>query len=1041
MTKEMTLGSSSRPWGGTLKIAPHSGIQFLTFGFDIEKTGRFSRSFIEHRRMDMRGEGGVTPIELRPNWNDDDPELDPPFPAKGADEVYEIPKQKALEPFLEKWTPVPYFAVQAGRDRYGRELLQPGPTNWARLRVSAAEAGNPQGDTHIVVLALDTELVERRPNRAYVAPSPQDALGEHEFVFASLFRDIASYVSDARPGQDGASDAGHQEWVDRWIDELFTEFKTAQRGRALRPEDRQPLEHAARYVAFLQFLSEAIALPRLKLIDTLSNDPAIKPVNVDLVLDIGNSRTCGMLIENFPNQEKIELGNSYILQLRDLEQPHRVYSDPFESDVQLAQAQFGKEYLSRFSTRTRAFFWPSLVRVGPEAARYRQSAEGTEGASGMSSPKRYLCDVDAVNQEWRFQPGDYGANREPPTIDRAARRFVNFRGDVLRQLADERRFYERLAYTPDRAELDKPAARLTFSRSAFFTFLVAEILIQTLSLINNPQLRGTRGEKDTPRRLRRIIFTLPTAMPVREQRLLRSRASAAVKLVFDVMGWTESPPPGLLIPEVHASWDEASCAQFVYLYSEIAQKFGGAIADFMQLVGRARPFVETGGAPSGPSPPQHSVRIASIDVGGGTTDLMITTYYVEDNRAIVPVQTFREGFRIAGEDILHETILQLLLPAIEADLKARGLANARDFLIDRFGADRANMSEQDKHLRRKLVLRVMKPAALALLSAYESAASTWTASSDKATIEELVQRASAQSTPLEGGILDYVDKTAANWGASGFRLAQVEVAIEFARIKNAVETTLGSVFENIAEAVHHFDCDLVLLSGRPSRLPATIDLFVNKLAVAPDRVLPLTNYPTGNWYPFGGRSRFRIEDPKTATVVGCMLCALAEGQITNFTLYTHRLSMRSTANCIGVIERDGKMRTQNVLFSAGAGDASKVPQTGQISWYAPTILGSRQLPIERWVATPLYRIKLVSGSAGRAIQRPVAITLERELPEELAEYDSRDFSSKEAQKEELRIADATARDGAPVTRSFSLTFDTLGNEQGYWLDTGILAVA
>ena len=100
MTKEMTLASSSRPRGGTLKIAPHSGIQFLTFGFDIEKTGRFSRSFIEHRRMDMRGEGGVTPIELRPNWNDDDPELDPPFPAKGADEVYEIPKQKAREPFL-----------------------------------------------------------------------------------------------------------------------------------------------------------------------------------------------------------------------------------------------------------------------------------------------------------------------------------------------------------------------------------------------------------------------------------------------------------------------------------------------------------------------------------------------------------------------------------------------------------------------------------------------------------------------------------------------------------------------------------------------------------------------------------------------------------------------------------------------------------------------------------------------------------------------------------------------------------------------------
>jgi len=508
-----------------------------------------------------------------------------------------------------------------------------------------------------------------------------------------------------------------------------------------------------------------------------------------------------------------------------------------------------------------------------------------------------------------------------------------------------------------------------------------------------------------------------------------------------MMGWTESPPPGLLVPETHAAWDEASCAQVVYLYSEIAQKFGGAIADFMRLVGRPRPFVEGGRATALKDQPQPSVRIASIDVGGGTTDLMITTYYVEDNRAIVPSQTFREGFRIAGEDVLQETIQQALLPAIEADLKARGLAHARDFLVDRFGADRANMTEPEKHLRRQLVLRVLKPAALALLAAYETAGSAWTASAGKATIEELVRRASAEPASLEGRVLEYVDAAAANWGAKDFSLAQVEIAIDFSRVKNAVETTLGGVFDNIAEAVHHFDCDVVLLSGRPSRLPATIDLVVNKLAVAPDRVLPLTNYPTGNWYPFGGRSRFRIEDPKTATVVGCMLCALAEGQILNFTLYTNRLAMRSTANYIGVMERDGKMLARNVLFSAVAGEPSKDSQKGEVSWYAPMLLGARQLPIERWVATPMYRVKMLAGSSGRLIQRPVTITLERELPEELADYDSRDFSSQEALMEELRITEAVAQDGAAVKRSFSLVFDTLGSEQAYWLDTGILGVA
>jgi hypothetical protein len=1025
----------------TIKLVPYSGVQFLVYEFDIDKTPRFSRAFIEHKRTDNVAVDGSVAVELRPGWNDDNIDADPPFPAKGTDNQYDISKQRALEPFLNQWVPVPFLAVQPGRDPLGRDLFHQGPTNWCRVMLTVAEEGSPPGVTHRAVFAFDTDLVERRPQRSYVAPSPQDAIGEQEFALAYLFRDIAWFLSDRRAAAAGGEEINHQEWVDRWIDELLTTFKTAQRGgRAARSEDRQPLEHAARYVAFIQLLLEMVPVPRVQLIDTLSNETPVRPVDVDLVLDIGNSRTCGMLIENFPNQEKIDLGNSYILQLRDLQEPHKVYGEPFESDVQLAQANFGNEHLSRFSTRSRAFFWPSLVRVGPEAARCRERSEGTEGTSGMSSPKRYLCDVEPVNQEWRFQPGNYGAGREPPTIDRAARRFMNFRGDVLRQVADERRFYERLAYTSDKSELEKPAARLTYSRSSFFTLLVAEILVQTLTLINNPQMRGRRGEKDTPRRLRRMIFTLPTATPVREQRLLRSRAQAGVKLVWDLMGWTETPPPGLMIPEVQAAWDEASCAQFVYLYSEIAQKFGGNITEFLQLAGTPRPFGDLQARIGPAGDPQPSIRVASIDIGGGTTDLMITTYYVEKNRAIVPSQTFREGFRIAGEDILQETIQQILLPAIAKNLQACGLASAREFLIDRFGADRANMAQQDKHLRRQFVLRVLKPAGLALLSAYESAPSPRGVAMEIRKLQELVNQGSRDGARLGERILDYVDRAAASWGAKDFHLIDVDVPIDFERIRNAVEGTLGEVFDNIAEAVYHFDCDVVLLSGRPSRLPATIDLFANKLALPPDRIIPLSNYPAGNWYPFGGRSRFRIEDPKTATVVGCMLCALAESQITNFTLFSHRLAMRSTANHIGVIERDGKMRDANVLFSAAPSATGVEPQSAQVSWFAPMPLGFRQLPLERWVATPMYRVKPIASSSSQAIQKPVTITLERELPEELADYESRNFSASEAQKEELRIVEATARDGANVTRSFGLFLDTLSNDDGYWLDSGILNV-
>ena len=104
-------------------------------------------------------------------------------------------------------------------------------------------------------------------------------------------------------------------------------------------------------------------------------------------------------------------------------------------------------------------------------------------------------------------------------------------------------------------------------------------------------------------------------------------------------------------------------------------------------------------------------------------------------------------------------------------------------------------------------------------------------------------------------------------------------------------------------------------------------------------------------------------------------------------------------------------------------------------------IGFRQLPIERWVATPMYRIKVIGTDASQSIQKPVEITLEREFPEELQEYDPRLFSIEEAKKEELRIDAAEAPGGANVKRSFELVLDSIGSDTGYWLDSGILSVA
>src|SRR5215469_1619710 len=159
----------------TTKIVPYSGIQFLVYDFDIDKTPPFSRSFIEHRSTPA-GSGntdGTVAVELRPGWNDDYPDSDPPFKATGSDNQYDISKQRALEPFLNPWVPLPFLAVQPGRDALGRNLLHQGPTNLWPVKVTVGEQGAPAGVSHRIVFAFDTELVERRPNRAYVGPSPQ----------------------------------------------------------------------------------------------------------------------------------------------------------------------------------------------------------------------------------------------------------------------------------------------------------------------------------------------------------------------------------------------------------------------------------------------------------------------------------------------------------------------------------------------------------------------------------------------------------------------------------------------------------------------------------------------------------------------------------------------------------------------------------------------------------------------------------------------------------------------------------------------------
>ena len=1003
-----------------ISLIPNSGIQFLDFGFDIDRTPKLTRSFWEERRpvppgaatdaetgptvvvggadtAPADGDSAAPPLErvllrnlrLHPAENVlYDPATDT-VPADDDPFLYHLNKAKGLEVFLEKWVPIPLFRVRS-EPAPGVWDLDHGPSNWARVLVTALDEPDRDGNTHRVVIAVDTELRGLDEGRPYLVASPRDSEEQSKFAFTWDEQQVAWFLGEP--------------WVDDWLDELFREFKAAQRpGRPLRPEDMPyACEHWARYLTFLQAVGEACRPPAIRLIDAVSREPSHQPIPTDLVLDIGNSRTCGILIESNPD-ERLDLNDAYALELRDLSRPHQGYADAFESQVEFVQASFGKDAISRRSGRSKAFHWPSAVRVGPEAARLAGEVLGTEGITGLSSPKRYLWDRRPVNQVWRFNGAESRVGQQEPPVSGPIMAFVNEEGEVLRH----------------RGGRGTAAVRAKFSRSSLFTFMVAEIIVQAIAMVNAPSVRGRRRYADVPRRLRRIILTLPPAIPLAEQRVMRDRVHAAIKLVWDAFGWSQADGAVPPEPQVTMQWDEASATHLVWLYTEITQKLHGAAKDLFEILGKPRDGYGD----------QPTLRLASIDIGGGTTDLMVTTYRLEGNRAIDPHQDFREGFKIAGDDIVEAVIERHVLPALEQALGAAGIADGKA-VMRRLFSNRGGMSEQERHLRKQFVAEVCVPIALAMLHAHETARPF----AEEAPYDRAFADFFAAETRPSDRVLDYLRAAVREEGVADFDLDAVLFDISMDALSRTVRLVMGEILADLSEVIHALDCDVLLLSGRPSRLPAVTDGILAHMPVRPDRLIAMHMYRVGNWYPFRDTNG-RIDDPKTTAAVGGMLCALAEGQIEGFLLRSSLLGMRSTARYVGEMEISGQILDERVLFAdidleaaeAPAGDAA-----ARLKFWSPTFLGFRQLGTERWPATPLYFLDFADPARAARMALPLQITIERpdlddEAPEEL--------------KEDFRITEIEEADGtAKRPGDVSMRLQTLKVEAGYWLDTGVLTV-
>ncbi|EBE0362105.1 hypothetical protein DB552_20010, partial [Salmonella enterica] len=541
------------------------------------------------------------------------------------------------------------------------------------------------------------------------------------------------------------------------------------------------------------------------------------------------------------------------------------------------------------------------------------------------------------------------------------------------------------------------------------------------------------------RQLRTLILTLPSAMPKQEREIFRQRMFEALALVWKAMGWhpqdedfttpKQREKSVVPVPEIQMEWDEASCGQLVWLYNEAISHYAGRTESFFNALARPDRQPKPGVVPG------RALRVASIDIGGGTTDMAIVHYQLDDgvgaNVKITPHLLFREGFKVAGDDLLLDIIQRCVLPSLQTALQRAGVTDAAALLATLFG-DSGRIDTQ-AILRQQTALQLFMPLGHAVLSAWEQSDINDPFAGLHATFGDLLIRRPTSN------VMNYIQQAidhALPSGSPTFDIFNVPLQIQFSQLQEALlagQFTLTTPLHAVCEAISHYHCDILLVTGRPTCLPGVQALIRHLQPVPVNRIVWMDKYQVHEWYPFSQQGR--IGNPKSTAAVGAMLCSLAlDLRLPRFNFKAADIGAYSTVRYLGVLDNTvNTLRDENIWYHEI--DLDKPSATLDARLHFPlrgnVTLGFRQLANSRWPATPLYCLSINSAELAKTIAGDGVLNVRLKLR----------GSSKDSAPESFILSDAWLQDGTPVAAdALTLKLNTLADRRHsgshYWIDSG-----
>jgi hypothetical protein len=762
------------------------------------------------------------------------------------------------------------------------------------------------------------------------------------------------------------------------------------------------------------------------------------PVDVDLVIDFGNSRTAVLVLEyakgkpgNFaqncralslkpsfysvlPKQAKVDdaiVSSRFVLKSPEFRSFDPDSKTASEKPVSLTSTRFKKhqvklgiidrlrgldvvEKLDMVERRIPHMFvklspvclgddMEELIHgstpLGQEAERRMQLGELLQ----QSSAKRYFWDSELSPQAWSCVP-NYGDDIFGP--ENGLGRLSLLSGLMLRFQPENGMIWGDNPQLPcSWPVVSRPVtspASPRYPRRNTLTWSVLAIMETAHRQIND--LNWTQQAGAFHRRaIRNVIATYPSGWTNTEISHYRAKWLEAIR-IFQATNLPAGEPP----IELQMRMDEAVASQLPLIYSSI---------DRLSAQSMGENWIAINGRSAEGSLPK--LRVMNLDIGGGTSDVSIVEY--QDKKEGISVELdakvlFKDSSTVAGDRLVKAIIEKIVLPKL-ADTPEQ-FARFGEYLVGE-----KNVTETSGRV--SVLTGSLLPMAIFLLS--RRCSGKW-------------NEGPLTFTPMEAGAKNFETLT------KKLGLDTIDVfrpmVVDAADFDRQLEEIFGKFVRSLAKYAASFDVDMLMVCGKPSEQPAISALIQRMVPVPSERILFTRGFKAGTWYPFKEGEDAAIADAKSVTCVGAALeRAMNLNIVQGWKINVHNES--GNRNIWGEMPRSGPRFGTRIMRESEDLSAEIELQTG-------ARIGRKMFDANSCFPEPVYRLDWKDPAQGSVTA--IKAVFQRLTP-------SGEVKSETTDGLEL-VSVTDANTGADLMGQVILRLYPVGEHSLHWQDTGMLEI-